>query len=284
MSNKGIVVFANNNDKIDYVKQCVDLAKRAKKYLNLPVSIITDCADYVKTAYDISVFDQIISINPRLDSDVRRFKDGTLAEHRSQFKNNKRARVYNLSPYDETIVMDSDVVICNDHFKYAFDSDEDFLIYDDSTDLSIYRTQEEFEYISETSVKFYWATVFFFRKTEKNKMFFELVDHIETNFSHYCKVYQLRTNYFRNDFGFSIAIHIMNGFQAGDFAHKMPGRLFHILDSDLLQSMKNEHLVFLLEKEDYLGEYTLAETKDLNVHVMNKFSLMRELDKEPIND
>ena len=284
MSSKGIVVFANNNDKIDYVKQCVNLAKRAKRHLDLPVSIITDCADYVKSAYDEDIFDKVISISPKLDVDTRRFKDGALAEHRSQFKNNNRARVYDLTPYEETLVLDSDVIICNDHFKYAFESDEDFLIYDESNDLSIFRDQNEFKYISETSVKFYWATCVFFRKTSKNEIFFRLVDHIESNFSHYCKVYQLRTNYFRNDFGFSIAIHIMNGFQSGDFAHAMPGKLYHILDKDILQKMNEDSLVFLLEKENYLGEYTLAETKDLTVHVMNKFSLMRELDKETALD
>ena len=71
---------------------------------------------------------------------------------------------------------------------------------------------------------------------------------------------------------------------SGDFAHAMPGKLYHILDKDILQKMNEDSLVFLLEKENYLGEYTLAETKDLTVHVMNKFSLMRELDKETALD
>ena len=40
---KGILVHAFNNEEIDYVKQAVMVAERAKKYLNLPTSIITDC-------------------------------------------------------------------------------------------------------------------------------------------------------------------------------------------------------------------------------------------------
>ena len=39
---KGILVFAHNNAEIDYVKQAAFLAGRAKEYLNLPVSIVTD--------------------------------------------------------------------------------------------------------------------------------------------------------------------------------------------------------------------------------------------------
>ncbi len=283
MNSNGIVVFANNNDKIDYVKQCIDLAKRAKKHLGLPVSVITDSPEY---AHDIGskVFDQIITVRTNLDADLRRFKDGALAEHRSQFKNNNRAKIFSLSPYDNTLLLDSDVIICNDHFKNAFKSNQDFLIYNKSNDLSSFRPQEEFQYVSEASINFYWATCVFFRKTKINEIFFNLVDHIEENFSHYCKVYQLRTNFYRNDFGFSIAIHIMNGFQKGEFAGIMPGKFYHTLDTDLLHKIDGNSLVFLLEKENYLGEYTLAETCDLTVHVMNKFSLMRELDKETYID
>jgi hypothetical protein len=283
MNSNGIVVFANNNDKIDYVKQCIDLAKRAKEHLGLPVSIITDSPEY---AYNIgsNVFDQIITVSTNLDADLRRFKDGALSEHRTQFKNNNRAKIFSLSPYDNTLLLDSDVIICNDHFKNAFESNQDFLIYDNSNDLSSFRSQEEFQYVSEASIKFYWATCVFFRKNKTNEIFFNLVDHIEENFSHYCKVYQLRTNFYRNDFGFSIAIHIMNGFQKGEFAGAMPGKFYHTLDTDLLYKIKDNSLVFLLEKENYLGEYTLAETSDLTVHVMNKFSLMRELDKETYID
>ena len=32
---KGILVFARNNEQVDYVKQAYHLAKRAKEYLNL---------------------------------------------------------------------------------------------------------------------------------------------------------------------------------------------------------------------------------------------------------
>jgi hypothetical protein len=35
---------------------------------------------------------------------------------------------------------------------------------------------------------------------------------------------------------------------------------------------------FLIEKENYLGEYTLAKTTGLDVHVMNKASLSRYID------
>lgn len=281
---RGVLVFAKNNERIDYVKQSYYLAKRIKKYLDLPVSIVTDAKVYVTEAFNDGTFDEVIPVKYVKEVNRRTFKDGTLTDYKDSFKNFERSRSYEVSPYDETIVMDSDIVICNDKLKNVFDSADDFAIYENSVDLADFRSQREFEYISEASIDFYWATVLFFRKTEVNKIFFDLVKHIEENYEHYVKVYQLHSSMFRNDFAFSIAIHMMNGFQKGSFAGKLPGKLYHILDKDILQSIDNERLLFLIEKEKYLGEYTLIKTDNLNVHVMNKFSLMREIDKELSND
>jgi hypothetical protein len=281
---KGVLVFAKNNDKIDYVKQSYYLAKRIKQYLNVPVSIVTDAKLYVAEAFDDGTFDQVIPVKYVKSINPRTFKDGTMTEYRDSFKNFQRSKAYEYSPYDETLLMDSDIIICNDRLKNVFTSEEDFLIYKDSVDLATFRDQSEFEYISEASIDFYWATMIFFRKTEENKIFFELVEHVEENYEHYVKVYQLRSKMFRNDFAFSIAIHIMNGFQKGSFAGKMPGKLYHTLDKDILHSINDQTLLFLIEKEKYLGEYTLMKTDSLNVHVMNKFSLMRQVDKELYNE
>ena len=35
---------------------------------------------------------------------------------------------------------------------------------------------------------------------------------------------------------------------------------------------------FLLEKEKYLGEYIALKTQGIDVHVMNKYSLLRLID------
>jgi len=36
---------------------------------------------------------------------------------------------------------------------------------------------------------------------------------------------------------------------------------------------------FLIEKQKYLGEYTAIKTSGIDIHVMNKFSLMRHIDE-----
>jgi hypothetical protein len=283
MTTKGAIVIARNNGKLDYVKQAVFLALRIKKYLGIPTSIITDSADYLKNTYDTSIFDQIIKVNYVDPRNNRAFFDGSLSHKTASFKNDIRDSVYELSPYDETLLLDSDYVICNDLLANCFSSANDLMMFKDSYDLSNHRNQIEFKYISEFSVDFYWATVVFFRKTEENKLFFELVSHIKQEWNHYRRVYQIGSSLFRNDFAFSIAIHIMNGFSKGSFVAPLPSKHYYTIDKDILCKINDNQLVFLVEKEKYLGEYTLVKTTGQNIHVMNKFSLERLINEEIAN-
>lgn len=294
-SSKGVLVFARNNNQIDYCKQAYFLAKRVRKFLNLPTTIVTDSTAHLMMEYPdaASVFDKIISIVWK-DSDlventtlskteahgIRTYYDGALVQKKIEFKNETRTLAYELSPYDETLVIDTDVVICNDVFNKCFEQTHDFLIYKNSTELSQVDRSNIFERISDTSVDFYWATCVFFRKTATNKIFFDLLQHIQENWIHYNNIFQINSPYYRNDYSFSIAIHIMNGYQKGDFAKSMPGVLYFISDKSILWEMKDTSLLFLLEKELYKGEYTPMRIKDANVHVMNKFSLNRCIDEQ----
>jgi hypothetical protein len=281
---KGAFLIAQNNEHIDYVKQAVFLAKRIKKYLNIPVTVATDSADYLKDSFDIQIFDQIISLDYTNESNLRYFFDGALTKKTASFKNNNRASVYDLSPYDETLLMDTDYVISNSLLKPVFNSSADFLIYKKSNDIAKVRDESEFDKISDTSVDFYWATVVYFRKTDTNRIFFNLVSHIEQEWNHYRRVYQITSSLFRNDFAFSIAIHIMNGFQSGNFAQQLPGSMMYTTDKDVLWKMNEDEMMFLVEKKDYLGEYTAIKTSGQTIHVMNKQSLNRIIDEEFAND
>lgn len=290
---KGILVFARNNSQVDYIKQARFLAQRAKKHLGLPTTIVTDSLDFLEHEYPDynSVFDEVISIvwkesdlskNTVLSNtekhSVKKFYDGTLVSKKLDWKNDSRVLAYTVSPYDETLVLDSDIVICNDTFLKCFKQPHDFLIYKNATELLDIDRGNDFLRISDTSVDFYWATCVFFRKTEGNSIFFDLVQHIHENWTHYNNIFQINSPYYRNDYAFSIAIHIMNGYQAGDFAKSMPGTLYFATDKSILWEISSDSLLFLLEKSTYDGEYTPLRIKNSNLHVMNKFSLNRCID------
>lgn len=292
---KGVLVFARNNEEVDYVKQAYFLAQRVKEYLGLPTSIVTDSPSYLERSFPDyqQVFDKVIKIvwtedDVNEDSvlsnsenhSIKPFNDGSLTTKRLMWKNESRTLAYEISPYDETLVLDTDVVISNSVFLQCFNQSNNLLMYKDSYDIAGLDRGLEFTWVSNTSVDFYWATCIFFRKTETNKIFFNLVQHIQENWQHYNSVFQLRTSLYRNDYAFSIAAHIMNGYQSGNFAGPMPGTLYYVTDKSILWEIKDNSLFILLEKPEYVGEYTALRIKDANVHVMNKFSLNRCIDEQ----
>ena len=275
---KGVLLFANNNGTLDYIKQAVFLAKRIEKFLQLPVSLVTN--NKLKNE-QAQVFDQIIPTTLSVKSSTnKRHHDGDLYNKITKFYNNDRAYAYELSPYEQTIVMDTDFIISNDLLNKCFIQQKDLLLYKDATHVGIHDGTSEFKRISDTSVEFYWATVFFFRKSEQTKIFFDLIKHIHENYMHYRSMYQFKTTVYRNDFAFSIAIHILNGYKIGEFAGKLPGKKFYAIDKDVLVDIVDDEIKLLVQKTHRLGEYTAVNLKGSNCHIMNKFSLERIIDNK----
>jgi hypothetical protein len=270
----GAVIFAQNNGAIDYIKLATFSAKKIQEHLNIPVTLVTDNPLLVNES---DVFDKIITISNN-SSQVKKFNDGALSSKHLEWKNFSRSQVYDLTPYDKTLVIDSDYIINSSVLKSAFDIDSDFQIYQNSFDLAGWRNTSSFERLNQYAIPFYWATVFVFEKTPITNVFFDLVASIKENWQYYRLLYTIDSTAFRNDFAFSIAIHIMNNNTTGDFASILPGNMSYTLDKDLLVSSLENKMQFLVEKEGYHGEYVLVKTTGIDVHVMNKHSLLRFID------
>lgn len=292
--NKGVLIFARNNSQIDYIKQARFVAERAKKHLDLPTTVVTDSVSFLKTQYPDwqDVFDNVIGLvwnSEELDENSilcskelvsqKKFWDGALVNKQLEWKNQSRALAYELSPYEETLVLDTDIIISNSEWSKCFEQTNDLLLYRESIELPDIDRGNELKRISDTSVDFYWATVIFFRKSQENQVFFDAVRHIQENWQHYNNIFQINSPYFRNDYAFSIAIHIMNGYQSGDFVKSPPGTLYFSSDKCVLWEIKDDSVLVLLEKPLYTGEYTPVRLENSNFHFMNKFSLNRCIDE-----
>ena len=70
---------------------------------------------------------------------------------------------------------------------------------------------------------------------------------------------------------------MLNGFSLGTFAHHLPGKLFYITDSDFLYQVDDTIMKFLVQKKDSTVDYTPIKTSTVDVHVMNKYSLLRQI-------
>lgn len=272
---QGILIFAFNSDGVDYIKMAILSAKRAKKFLNKPVSLVTDSKQHLidKFPNDVSIFDTIIESIDNT-TQTKRFYNGSDEYTKHVWKNSNRVDCYAVSPYDETLVIDSDFIINSSFLSYVWKQPNDFLIYADHNDLAGWRDTSEFKFVSEQSIPFYWATVFFFKKSKLNENFFLLIQHIKENWIYFVKLYQLNSTKFRNDIAFSIAIHMMNGFTHGDFATPIANKLTYTLDRDFLIKHKDQSMTFLVQAKTSADLYTLVKTNNLDVHVMNKHSLL----------
>ena len=257
---KGVLLFAYNND-IDYVKQAIYCASHIKQHLNLPIALVTD----------IEVNSPNIDIvlkHKQSTEQSKKYFDGPYRNKSMVWNNLSRSDCYDLTPFDKTIVMDTDVIIGNNDLLKCFDL-QDLQISKNHKDLLYER--EPIDSVSDTSIDMYWATVFYFKKTPATKIFFNLVKHIKENWNFYRFNYDIVEKNFRNDFAFSIAIHIMSNFSTSIIS-ELPTTIFYTLDRDVLLQNNNNTLKILLENN------VLCKIEKSNVHVMNKYSLDRVID------
>jgi hypothetical protein len=74
----------------------------------------------------------------------------------------------------------------------------------------------------------------------------------------------------------------MNDGTNGDFAVELPGTMTYITDKDILINASNNSMQFLLQKEKNQTEFTAVKTEGIDVHVMNKLSLLRVLGEQHV--
>lgn len=272
----GVLLFANNNEHIDYVKQSIFSARLIKQHLGCQVAVATDSPTYLESLNDGEI-DHIVKLESQNFIDQKkRYRDGTMAEKNLTWKNSARCMSYDITPFDQTIVLDTDVLVNNNKLAECYKQPHDVLIDKLPVDCHNDRHDPTFERISDKSINFYWATAFFFRKSALAKTFFDTVNHIQENYMFYRMMYQIMPTKLRNDFVFSIAVHIMNGFKSNDaWPLPMPCKMFYTTDKDILCDYDQGKYTILLDKITNPGEYTANSISGVNLHVMNKFSLDR---------
>lgn len=251
---KGVLLFAFNNQTTDYYKMAIATAKRANKFLNLPVSIVTNTESITDTSY---TFDNVIIQNAETDNE----KD------RNPWYNKGRYRAYDLTPYDETILLDTDYLINSDRLLSVFDMYDDFMCHDSTFFLT---EGSDTEYVSDRSFKTLWATVIVFKKTERVKHIFECLEMVQKNYNHYINLYHINSPMYRNDYGLTIAARIVDG-HFDNKQNYIPWDLVHVnryvkvfKDSDTEYTLLNE----TGKRPEYM------KVKDIDFHCMGKETFM----------
>lgn len=262
--NRGAILFAFNSPKYDYYSMAVYTAKRINHFLNLPVTVVTDIQS-IPYERDYN-FDNTILIEP----DRNNKRDWGI------WINKGRYQAYELSPYDETLLLDTDYVVNSNKLLKTFDFFEDFCCHD-STEFFM-RPNLPQECLSTYSYKTLWATAIMFRKTKRAEQIFQCLEMVQKNFNHYANIHNFIGVTYRNDYALTLALRIANGhiLPKSDI---IPWNLMH-MGKDCKVYRKNDDIYnteFLVtagftKKGKTRTEYLTI--KDMDFHVMNKDNFM----------
>jgi len=251
LPSKGVLILYSNSAQLDYYKLSKLCSRLAEQYLNVPCTI-----QYIEPEQN----------NFR----TFRYPENTL--EKTEWNNIGRFSALDLSPYDETILLDSDYIVQSNTLANYFGCDHDFLCHNKSWDVTGNDVFRHDQYMTQNKFEMRWATVIYFKKTEKAKQIFKTWCSVYENYNYYSKLFGFRRTPFRNDFAMSIAHQICSGYKNSyTFNHDLPA----LSSSDsVLDYNKGKWLL----KYAYKNSYNIMRyTGDL--HVMNKHSLLDIADK-----
>jgi hypothetical protein len=199
----GVLIFAFNNDQIDYLAMAAWSAKNIHRHLNLPVCVVTDC-EKIPAHYE---FDQVVNTAHR-DPSYRFFGDIEGVVH---WYNANRIDAYALSPWDQTLVLDADYIVASDQLSALLEINQDFLAHQRAYDITGVQTFDDLNRFGQYHMPMWWATVMLFRRSQSAELIFNSMTMIYNNWLHYRNLYQNFKPTYRNDHALSIALGMVNG-------------------------------------------------------------------------
>jgi hypothetical protein len=251
--NNGVVIFGHNSKDIDYVKLANVSAKLVVANLKVPVTLITDSESLSTTVSTLKHIDNLVVLDRPATNNTRMLL-GSITE----FINTNRYVAYTHSPYDRTLLIDSDLLILSNKLGAYWESSQEFLITGGMNVLDGTLSDRE-KKLSPTTIPMRWATAIMFSKTNYVETIFKTVKYIQDNWFYFIDLYNMPPCNFRNDYAFTIANHIVNGFVPTD--NFLPSPLM-TLEHQSLETLSTDQAII---------DGTVIQS---DVHVMNKYSIL----------
>lgn len=285
---RGVIMFAHNNTEIDYFRLAVVNALLVQKNLGIKnITVVTDPHSLKqgektlgkrlikKAINNIIVIEKdkkFKALNQRL------YKDTSHTTKYLPFYNVNRCDAYELSPYDETLLIDVDYLILSDTLNHCWGHNNELMMNWKYQDIMYERKDPSLARLYDMGITMYWATVVYFRKTEYVESFFNIVKHVKNNPQYYKDLYKWQGTLYRNDYSFSIAAHMMSGFVDKGIP-QLPTTLYKSFDTDDIHSAIDENtIVMYLEKPRSPGDFMLTKWQGIDLHIMNKWAINRVSD------
>lgn len=255
----GALIFAFNNEEIDYVAMAAWSAKNIRRHLGIPTAIVTDA----ETVPD--VFEHVIHV-PKTGTDTRHFEDvgATVTWH-----NASRVDAYNLTPWEQTLVLDADYVVASNSLKTVLDMPQDFTCHNWAWDLTLTNDFTGLNRFGEHSMPMWWATVMMFRKSNTAQYIFDSMHMVRENWQHYRDLYKIQKKTYRNDFALSIALGIVSGHT--QHVDNISWPLASIMPKYRLERGAEDY--YIVHYQDHEGRWKNMGWGGMDFHAMGKAHL-----------
>jgi hypothetical protein len=256
----GAVIFAYNNEKIDYVGLAAWSANNIRRHLDIPVCLITNTQPTT-----INEFDQVICTGEQPKSNTRHFSDlGHVTWH-----NLDRMSVYELTPWDQTLVLDADYVVASNQLRTVLECQENFMCHRTAYDITGKDTFKGLNTFGRYCMPMWWATVMMFRKSTQARVIFNAMAMIRNNWTHYRRLYSNNQPTYRNDHALSIALNIENGHTLQ--THDIPWSLASLTPDHKLTQLSQDH--YRVDYVDGNNQPKWFELQGQDFHAMGKQQL-----------
>jgi len=255
---RGVLIFAFNNEHIDYLALAAWSAKNIHRHLDLPVCVVTDQTD-IPDSYE---FDHVVHARAT-DTHWRHFKD---FGKNAIWYNGSRVDAYELTPWDHTLVLDADYVVASDQLLQLFDIDQDFLAHGSAFEVTGVYPFEVNNQFGLYNMPMAWATVMIFRRSTTAQLIFNAMQMIRKNWNHYITLYSISKYSYRNDIALSIAMNIVDGHT-----------LTHPTIPWPLASLDADHKLTQIDQDHYRVDYVTTDGKARWITLTHDFHALGKL-------
>ena len=246
---QGFLVVAENNNNIDFIKMAYVLAlslKSTQKQIK-NLSILT--TDTITEPKYIKAFNQIIVMDK--DNDWKN-------KSKSLDTTSLCAKYYDVTPYDETIVLDTDVIFTQDISSWWNILSKQDLIF--TTQVKTFRgNNTKGDYYRKVFTKNYlpniYTGMFYFKKSETAALFFKTVNII---FDNWIKFYNKVLDEYKPDF------------LSADLAYAIAYKLLNLPDYSYLKIPTFTHMKTRLQD---IGKIKEEWTEFLNISINDNLDL-----------
>ena len=272
---KGVCQFAINNNLWNYFEFALANCKQIKSLSDLKTCIITDQAsvDANKDHPCLKYVDDIV-IKEDLDRNAskRRVYDAD-QDRECKWFNWSRPEIGDLSPYDQTLLIDADLMIYDTSLFWCFDTDYDLLFTNQCHDATQQDKIIDYKRVYKHGIPLLWATVFYFRKNDNTQQFFDLWKYVRDHNGYYSRLFNYNLNLYRNDYSQAVARHIWDA--NTEQANYFPNKVQAISDNTKLIQINKDNFVIAYRSGSarFDGKWQFLKIPKQNIHFMNKFDL-----------